>query len=78
MSRVKSKDTKIEVEFRKRLWWLGFRYSKYWVAKIERNRERDTEVSRHYAEKGWKAIRVWEHDFKDEDLMAKIAKRIKG
>lgn len=36
--------------------------SRYWVAKIERNRERDREVNRQLARKGWSVIRVWETD----------------
>jgi DNA mismatch endonuclease (patch repair protein) len=104
MSKVKSKDSKIEVDFRKAIWKAGFRYrknptkyfgkpdivlpkyktaifidscfwhgckrhcrlpsarKKYWSAKIERNKERDKEVNRHYRKIGWKVIRVWEHN----------------
>ena len=89
MRAVKSKDTKLEIAFRKKLWAKGFRYSKnsskyfgkpdivlkkykavifldscfwhgctkhcripavrkkYWNEKIERNKERDREVSRY-------------------------------
>jgi len=35
---------------------------KYWTAKIERNKERDKEVNRHYRKIGWKVVRVWEHE----------------
>jgi len=105
MSAVRSKDTKIEVAFRKALWNKGFRYSKnsvkyfgkpdlvlkkyktvifldscfwhgckkhcripatnkkYWINKIERNKERDKEVNKYYKKSGWKIIRIWEHDF---------------
>jgi len=103
MFKVKSKDSKIEVDFRKAIWKAGFRYSKnptkyfgkpdlvlkkhetvifvdscfwhgckrhcrlpatrkkYWTEKIERNKQRDKEVNRHYKKIGWKVIRVWEH-----------------
>jgi len=106
MSKIKSKDTKIEVEFRKAIWKTGFRYRKnpsgyfgkpdlvskkqkiaifidscfwhgckkhcrlpstrknYWLPKIERNKQRDKEVNRHYKKLGWKIIRVWEHGLK--------------
>lgn len=109
MSKVKSKDSKIEVEFRKALWKAGFRYSKnsskyfgkpdlvfkkykavifidscfwhgckkhcripatrknYWIPKIETNKQRDKEVSRHYNKIGWEVIRVWEHNIKKID-----------
>lgn len=104
MSKVKSKNSKIEVNFRKAIWKAGFRYSKnptkyfgkpdlalkkhktvifvdscfwhgckrhcrlpsarkkYWTAKIERNKERDKEVNRHYKKIDWKVIRIWEHE----------------
>lgn len=104
MSKVRHKDSKIEVEFRKKLWANGFRYrknsgkyfgkpdvalpkyktvifidscfwhgckkhgsipathTKFWTEKIDRNKARDKEVSRHYKKRGWKVIRVWEHD----------------
>lgn len=41
---------------------------KFWRDKIERNRRRDIEVNRHYEEKGWRVIRIWEHDFKRRDF----------
>ena len=104
MSAVKSKDTKIEIIFRKALWKKGFRYSKnskkyfgkpdlvlkkyktvifidscfwhgckkhcrvpatnkkYWTDKINRNKERDSEVNKFYKKVGWKFIRIWEHE----------------
>ena len=104
MSKIKSKDTKIEIEFRKVIWKAGFRYRKnpkgyfgkpdlvlkkyktvifidscfwhgckkhcrlpstrknYWIPKIERNKQRDKEVNRHYKKIDWRIIRVWEHD----------------
>ena len=110
MSKIKSKDTKIEIEFRKAIWKAGFRYRKnpkgyfgkpdlvlkkyktvifidscfwhgckkhcrlpstkknYWIPKIERNKQRDKEVNRHYKKEGWKVVRVWEHDLKRESM----------
>ena len=104
MSKVRNKDSKIEIDFRKAIWKAGFRYGKnptkyfgkpdlvlkkhkavifvdscfwhgckkhcrlpatrkkYWTEKIERNKQRDKEVNRHYKKIGWKVIRVWEHD----------------
>lgn len=104
MSKVRNKDSKIEVKFRKKLWAEGFRYSKnsakyfgkpdialpkyktvifidscfwhgckkhgsipatrrkFWMEKIDRNIERDREVSRYYKKQGWKIFRIWEHD----------------
>jgi len=104
MSKVKHKDSKIEIAFRKKLWAKGFRYSKnsakyfgkpdislpkyktvifidscfwhgckkhgsipatrkkFWTNKIDRNIERDREVSRYYKKQSWKIFRIWEHD----------------
>lgn len=121
MSRVRSKDSKIETEFRKNLWRAGFRYSKnsskyfgkpdlvllkyktaifvdscfwhgckkhgtipqtrkkFWETKIERNKQRDKEVNKHYKKIGWKVFRVWEHDLKNnlEEIVKKSKNYIK-
>jgi DNA mismatch endonuclease (patch repair protein) len=37
---------------------------KYWDAKVARNRRRDQTVRRHLRQKGWRVLRVWEHEFK--------------
>ena len=110
MSRVKSRDSKMEISFRKKLWRHGFRYLKnsvkyfgkpdivlpkyetvifldscfwhgceehcrlpttrarFWKEKIGRNKRRDDEVNKHYTEKGWSVIRIWEHDLKKKDF----------
>jgi DNA mismatch endonuclease (patch repair protein) len=107
MSKVKSKDSKIETLFRKELWKRGFRYrknptnyfgkpdlvlkkyrtvifidscfwhgckkhcrlpatrKKYWVKKIERNKQRDRKVNSYYKKSDWKIIRIWEHQLKN-------------
>jgi DNA mismatch endonuclease (patch repair protein) len=104
MSKVRSKETGIEIKLRKELWKAGYRYrknvsgyfgkpdillkkykavifidscfwhgckkhgstpqtrKKFWKEKIERNKERDKEVSKHYKKIGWKIVRIWEHD----------------
>lgn len=49
---------------------------KYWKNKIERNQERDKEVSKFYKQKNWKVIRIWEHDIKDGKNLKKIIQRI--
>ena len=47
----------------------------YWKPKIERNKRRDQEVTKHYKKKGWRVIRIWEHEInKDELLKKKIEK----
>ena len=121
MSKIRSKDTKIEILFRKALWKKGFRYRKnsakyfgkpdivlpkyktvifvdscfwhncpkhgylpksnlkYWRKKIERNKERDKEVGRHYKKIDWKIFRIWEHDLakKQNTLFNKLLKLLK-
>ncbi len=34
----------------------------YWGSKIIRNKSRDLAVNRLYRAKGWKVIRIWEHE----------------
>lgn len=34
----------------------------YWASKVERNRERDRDVSKTLRSKGWRILRVWEQD----------------
>jgi DNA mismatch endonuclease (patch repair protein) len=41
----------------------------WWATKIERNRARDHRTALLLAERGWKVIRVWEHDI-NKDLHA--------
>lgn len=122
MSRVRSKETGIEIGLRKILWKAGYRYrknasgyfgkpdillkkykvvifvdscfwhgckkhgsmpqtrKKFWKEKIERNKERDKEVNRHYKKEGWKALRIWEHEIKkdSEKSVGKIVKFLKN
>jgi DNA mismatch endonuclease (patch repair protein) len=37
---------------------------KYWLAKIERNVRRDRATRKALRGKGWKVVRVWEHELK--------------
>jgi DNA mismatch endonuclease (patch repair protein) len=37
---------------------------RFWRQKISRNRERDREVSRELRRRGWRVIRIWEHELK--------------
>lgn len=46
----------------------------YWVNKIERNIARDKEVSRTLKKQGWKVIRIWSKDLKNN--LAKLAEKI--
>ena len=48
----------------------------YWRKKIEKNAERDSAVNRYYNERGWRLMRIWEHDLKkDEDLVVETVIR---
>lgn len=51
----------------------------YWLAKIERNRSRDREVTRTLRKLGWTVIRVWESDVRRDplDAVIKISRAIK-
>lgn len=40
--------------------------SAYWIAKIERNMERDREHTRQLEEAGWRVLRVWESEIHRE------------
>lgn len=103
MSRIKGKDTKAEIVFRKMLFARGLRYRlhysidgrpdiampskkvaifidgcfwhkcpkcfrppksriNYWEPKIQRNLDRDKRTNATLKAKGWKIIRVWEHE----------------
>ena len=105
MSKIRSKNTKIEVNFRKLIWKRNFRYrlhyditgkpdlafvskklcvfidscfwhkcpkhfkapksnKDYWNKKIKNNVLRDKKIKNLYGKKGWKIIRIWEHELK--------------
>lgn len=40
--------------------------SEYWIAKIERNIERDQEVNNRLKSEGWQILRFWESDIKHD------------
>jgi DNA mismatch endonuclease (patch repair protein) len=43
----------------------------YWEKKISRNVIRDRMTNKELKAKGWKVIRIWEHDFARESLLVK-------
>lgn len=58
--------------------WHGYRYprwkgrlSLYWQQKIERNRKRDLANHRKLRRRGWRVMRLWAHQVKN-DLSAAI------
>jgi DNA mismatch endonuclease (patch repair protein) len=40
----------------------------YWKNKIRKNMERDSKVRIELESKGWKVMRIWEHEIKKRDL----------
>jgi len=53
--------------------WHGFRYPAwtrrlpaYWKKKIERNRARDLRNFAALRRRGWRVIRIWEHQVKSD------------
>jgi DNA mismatch endonuclease (patch repair protein) len=49
--------------------------SRYWIAKLDRNKKRDRAVSRKLRQTSWKVLRLWEHDLA---LVKKTAQRVKS
>jgi DNA mismatch endonuclease (patch repair protein) len=48
----------------------------YWTQKIQRNIERDMKVTEHYKNIGWKVIRAWEHEIKNDKQFEQIIDEI--
>ncbi|MFC3212228.1 very short patch repair endonuclease [Planomicrobium okeanokoites] len=38
----------------------------FWEKKLNRNIERDKEVTTYYLKENWNILRIWEHDFKED------------
>jgi DNA mismatch endonuclease (patch repair protein) len=47
--------------------------SAWWSAKIERNRRRDAETTRHLTALGWTVLRYWEHAAADQVVAEVLA-----
>ena len=52
--------------------------TEYWKKKIENNKKRDKKVNKELREKGWKVIRIWEHEIKRniDSVIGKICNNI--
>ena len=50
----------------------------FWRTKIARNRMRDREVGRQLRAKGWKVIRIWEHQLRTNLSRATVLARVVG
>ncbi len=44
----------------------------YWIKKIDRNKTRDKTVLKMLKEKGWKTIRIWEHEINTPQMTRKL------
>ena len=127
MSRIKGKNTTIEMLLSKALWHRGLRFRKnskavyghpdisikkykvaifcdgdfwhgwdwenrkdsiknnreYWIPKIERNMQKDIEVNHVLSSMGWRVIRVWEHEIRDNlpdtaDMIIRILNEVQA
>lgn len=52
--------------------------STFWKAKILRNKARDRSVSSQLRRRGWRVLRIWEHDTKRGILPRRILKALKA
>ncbi len=50
----------------------------YWLAKFQRNVERDGYNTDQLQQRGWQVIRIWEHEVKDQDLAAHAVERVRA
>jgi DNA mismatch endonuclease (patch repair protein) len=46
----------------------------FWLAKITGNKKRDQQVNRELRKRGWKILRVWEHELRRKDEARLIAR----
>lgn len=47
----------------------------YWQGKIETNRKRDRRQTKQLEEKGWRVLRIWEHELKTPESMIRKVRR---
>ena len=50
----------------------------YWTKKIDRNRKRDRAVSRLLRAKGWKVMRVWEHQVRRPSSNKRVLRSLRA
>ena len=58
--------------------WHGYKFKnrkerlpkKYWINKIETNIARDRRINRELKNLGWRVVRIWEHDVKNDPFSA--------
>jgi DNA mismatch endonuclease (patch repair protein) len=49
----------------------------FWTTKLARNAQRDREVRRALRERGWRVLRIWEHELAQRNV-AQLLRRIRG
>ena len=49
----------------------------FWTAKLARNAQRDREVGRAIRERGWRVLRIWEHELAQRNV-TQLLKRIRA
>lgn len=67
--------------------WHGYKFdelkfasnSQFWLAKIQKNINRDNEVNKQLANQGWKVFRFWEHEIKENPALCieKVSTHVK-
>lgn len=49
--------------------------TEFWAVKISQNKKRDKLVNKTLKLKGWKIIRIWEHDSKSKPKLVRLLKK---
>ena len=49
----------------------------FWIPKIERNMQRDREVTAQLEALGWRVVRVWEHELKKAEFGATVGRVVR-
>ena len=47
----------------------------FWITKVNRNRERDRVVRRELTNRGWKVMRIWQHELRNRDAVIRRVRR---
>jgi DNA mismatch endonuclease (patch repair protein) len=50
----------------------------FWTKKLQANKDRDKFVNKKLQKLGWKVVRVWEHELKDPERVARKIQRYIG
>lgn len=49
----------------------------FWIPKIERNMQRDREVTAQLDALGWRVVRIWEHELKKAEFGATVSRVVR-